>query len=124
MAGVSLRLLTNGSGNVVVMPVFRPYGSSEDNELALSPLRFGFAGMWYTAGLPFYHSERRSYRFDMGRHLQRDPAGLVDDVNLYTYVGNNPTNYIDPTGTAIVLPGDDAGDEPPRPERFSGRCNN
>jgi RHS repeat-associated protein len=103
----SMRLLTNASGNLVAVPVYRPYGVAEDNELALSPLRFGFASMWYTPDLPFYHSERRSYYPAVGRHLQRDPAGLVDDVNLYTYVGNNPTNYVDPTGTKIVLPSDE-----------------
>ena len=32
------------------------------------------------------------------RFLQTDPVGYQDDPNLYTYVGNNPTNATDPTG--------------------------
>lgn len=46
-----------------------------------------------------------------GRWLIEDPIGFdAGDVNLYRYVGNNPTNAIDPTGLApkqlnLSLPG-------------------
>ena len=94
----SIRLLTDNTGTAVSIPSFRPFGESEDGELDLSPLQFGFAGMWFTHGLPFYNPRYRTYRPDIGRYFQRDPAGSVDNLNLYTYARNNPIRYRDPTG--------------------------
>ncbi len=99
----SVRMLTNQAGDIVAWPGYRPFGESEDGELLGSPFHFGFAGMWYTPGLPYYYSQTRSYRTDVGRFIQRDPAGLADDINLYTYAKNNSVNYYDPEGREAKL---------------------
>lgn len=37
-----------------------------------------------------------------GRFLQADPLGYDDGLNWYNYVGGDPVNLIDPTGTSCV----------------------
>ena len=52
-----------------------------------------------------YFNRARYYDAGLGRFVSRDPIGMKDNVNLYTYVGNSPVMYVDRTGTEkkIVL---------------------
>ena len=38
----------------------------------------------------------------LGRFLQRDPLGYVDSMNLFSYVTNNPTNFVDSYGLLTI----------------------
>ena len=57
--------------------------------------------------LGLYYYRGRHYDSRIGRFIQRDPIDMVDDVNLYRYVGNNPVNYVDPMGLSKETAGVD-----------------
>jgi len=45
------------------------------------------------------HLGLREYDPHVGQFLEKDPAGFSGGVNLYAYVGGDPVNHIDSTGT-------------------------
>ena len=58
---------------------------------------FGYTGQVPDAtGLIHYRA--RYYDPALGRFTQPDPAGFVDGINRYAYVGNSPVNFTDPLG--------------------------
>ncbi|MEE8574169.1 MAG: RHS repeat-associated core domain-containing protein, partial [Thermodesulfobacteriota bacterium] len=65
--------------------------------------RFSFTGreIEIETGLPLYYYRARFYDSEIGRFLTKDPIGLsAGDTNFYAYVGNNPINFVDPSGLA------------------------
>ena len=45
-----------------------------------------------------YYNRARYYSPELWRFINRDPIWIKDNVDLYSYVGNNPVNYTDPSG--------------------------
>ncbi|MCV2218108.1 RHS repeat-associated core domain-containing protein [Thauera sp. Sel9] len=90
----SIVAAANGAGANTAIYSYGPYGEPNTTTGA----RFRYTGQQYLGGLNLYYYKARFYSPAIGRFLQTDPIGTADDLNLYTYVKNNPVNWIDPTG--------------------------
>ena len=61
---------------------------------------FGYAGYVFNAESQLYVVRFRWYAPDLGRFLERDPAGYADGMLLYMYAMNSPLLLVDPLGLA------------------------
>ena len=87
------------NGDVAAHYEYGPFGEplvSTGAVAAEMPFRFSTHYTDDEAGLVY--AKRRYYSPITGRWLSRDPIGEEGGINLYGYVGNSPTNRIDPLG--------------------------
>lgn len=68
--------------------------------------RFLFQGREYDYDTALYYFRNRWYEPETGRWLSPDPIGISGGLNLYSFCGNDPVNFIDPTGKGGIQFGD------------------
>jgi RHS repeat-associated protein len=96
----SVREVTDGTGAVRARYSYDPYGR-RTREAGDRHADFGFAGMFWCAEAGLALARHRAYDPELGRWLSRDPlpdAEQREGPNLYSYVGNDPVNRVDPLG--------------------------
>jgi len=88
---------------VISYEEYYPYGSTSyqavTQSINASAKRYRFTGKERDEESGLYYHGARYYVPWLGRWTNCDPAGMVDGLNLYTYVRDNPVRLRDPRGT-------------------------
>lgn len=109
----SVAFETDESGAVSQASLYQPYGASskDSNKASQKVSTYSFSGK-EEDGSGLYYFEARYYDPVTTRFVSPDPLFAVDmdkciesiiECNLYQYTGNNPVNFVDPTGKSVTV---------------------
>ena len=105
--------MTDAAGAVVFREEFDPHGQTALRVSNNGPwyLSHKFTGYERDAGTNTDNAKARQYHHNNGRFMQPDPLSVLasdpsnpQSLNLYSYVQNDPVNYIDPEGLNLMDP--------------------
>ena len=95
--------ITSASGTPLWWAEYQPYGllreSGSTSQAPVNP--FGFTGQYQDGPTGLYYLRARQYDPTTGRFLTVDPAAPATTSpygSSYAYVGDDPTNAVDPSG--------------------------
>ena len=89
--------LTDSAGAIAKSYAYDTYGTIVD-QTGIVEQPYTYTGREFDSENGLYYYRARSYDSAIGRFIEKDPIGLAADVNTYSYVGNDPVNWIDPQG--------------------------
>ncbi len=94
--------ITDASQRVVWSMEQTPFGEVNlTTEAIQMPMRFPGQYADLESGLNYNYF--RDYDASIGRYVQSDPIGLNGGVNTFSYVSNNPLNYMDLFGNEVRI---------------------
>ena len=99
----SLRLVADGSGNVVKRISYDSFGNILEDTNPSFAIPVGFAGGLHDRDTGLVKFGYRNYDPEVGRWTAKDPIGFAGgDTDLYGYVLNSPIGLIDSNGFAGI----------------------
>ena len=104
----SIRDIANTSGAVIDHVAYDSYGNVTSETSPSNGDRIKFDGMAWDAAIGDYYDNARYYDSVSGRFISQDSFGFqAGDTNLDRFVGNSPSDYVDPTGHDLkdLVPG-------------------
>lgn len=96
----SVVAVTDDAGTTLGINRYDEFGSPAAGNVG----RFQYTGQPWIPELGLYYYQSRIYDPQQGRFLQPDPVGYLAGLNLYSYAGANPVNFVDPSGTYELPP--------------------
>jgi len=104
------REVTDHSGSVIWSWAYQrnPFGEQGPTSLSGYVLNFRFPGQYFDAESGSNYNVTRIYDPGKGGFDQSDPTGLAGGLSTYTYVGDDPMEFIDKLGLKLChasLPG-------------------
>jgi RHS repeat-associated protein len=94
----SVTSLSDPLGSITETLRYDAYGSSSQISYSLS--LYGFTGREWDRDIDLVFSRTRYLDPTIGRFISPDPIAFFGGENFFRYVGNNPINFVDPTGLA------------------------
>ncbi|MCU0293550.1 MAG: hypothetical protein MUF10_16440, partial [Thermoanaerobaculaceae bacterium] len=96
--------LTDSNGNVVHSYQYDAWGNIEaETGAPVDGVQYTFTGREWDPETGLYYYRARYLDPKVGRFISEDPIGFAGgDPDLYAYVWNRPTAFIDPPGTVAV----------------------
>jgi len=98
----SLKVVTDAAGTVVKRVDYDSFGNILNGSNSTFTVPFGFAGGLHDRDTGLVRFGARDYDSATGKWTAKDPIDFVGgDLNLLSYVGQDPVNWVDPLGLKI-----------------------
>ncbi|RPH30727.1 MAG: sugar-binding protein [Bacteroidales bacterium] len=98
----SVSLEMDKTAKLITYEEYFPYGGTAiitgENQAEVALKEYRYSGKECDDSTGLYYYGARYYASWLGRWLKPDPAGTVDGMNLYAFVGGNPITFNDQNG--------------------------